>query len=175
METIMSTPTIPDVVSKPEPARKTGWLRKNFVIVLALLAVVLAGGALGVALTHSGPPGRTGAAGVQGVQGMQGAPGKPAPTVTKTVIKTVAPASAPSVSTPAAASDPGYLNPVTLANSIAAGMPEATYTVQCDADGTDQFTCVSNGGFEGTSAPFTTVVTVSPDGTTYTLGNDQES
>jgi len=93
--------------------------------------------------------------------------------VTKTVKVTVtAPAVAPVA--PVAASDPGYLNPVTLANALALGMPEASFTVRCVPDGTvDQFTCTSSGGFEGTSEPFTTVLTVSANGATYTQGNDQ--
>jgi hypothetical protein len=78
---------------------------------------------------------------------------------------------------PVAAS--GYLNPVTLANAIGAGLFETNGngvgkpTVQCAAAGTDRFTCTSNGGFEGTTEPFTTVVAVSANGATYTLGNDQ--
>jgi hypothetical protein len=91
---------------------------------------------------------------------------------TKTVIKTVkvtvtAPAVAPAPVTP---SDPGYLNPVTLADALDGSLADTDgYTYQCVPDGTDQFTCTSSGGFEGTTEPFTGTATVSANGATYTF------
>ncbi len=50
---------------------------------------------------------------------------------TKTVINTVkVTVTAPAVA-PVAPSDPGYLNPVTLANSIASDLQHAPQTVEC--------------------------------------------
>ena len=48
-------------------------------LILGVVALILGGSGLAIALTNSGHTGATGATGAQGIQGVQGAPGAPGP------------------------------------------------------------------------------------------------
>jgi hypothetical protein len=48
-------------------------------LILGVVALVLGGSAVGIALTHAGPTGPTGTAGTDGTQGAQGVQGPPGP------------------------------------------------------------------------------------------------